>query len=556
MVNELSSVNVISQRVEIIEAVYDINIAFLETRRYEKNIMLFHEQDNIDEFHKYLNVFVSKVHSLEDEIILETNRQNYFSLLRQIEEYKNDMESILKNIGIKNSFMEQIRLIGRQIVESSKDKTLALEMRRYEKNYFLFKEPDAVSKVQDITKQIILNEPNLESLINEYNKTFSSAVNSIVYENTVSDHLRKCARNIETTIVEIVNIERKGIMNLLARFKTYFVLSVGFFVLIIIIAGYFIAHNIVKTLKKIERSFKNIVKDGKFLPIDSLDGTYELNSFINEYNKTALKLKDINYELKNKISELEDINHDILIKQNSVVEMKKDAAIRLLAGEIAHEMNNPLSSVTSLLQVLYEDQSNSDTNKQLFSLMIKDNKRCHDILNNILNFARKENLKVCKADIKKIICDAVEIVERMTGEITINAVEEKFAHFVVNIEDMPKVVLLDPILIQQAIINLLTNAYNFSPNDGSITVSCAMEDNSTIKITVSDEGCGINEDVLPHIFDPFFSTRKDDGGHGLGLSITKKIVEKHSGTISVDSSIENGAAFVIKIPLIVFPSYR
>ncbi len=554
MLRELNNLHIITNKIGIIEAIDDINITFLEVRRYEKNIMLFSDEENLLIFNKYFAEFKSRLDTAKQEVLSEINLSNYNHLLQIIESYNSDMEKVIKNIKRKSKLIDEMRPLGRQLISESINKSLVLELRRHEKNYIIYKDNFSIANVHEMSKQVAEGEPRLEYVIRAYMETFKELINTIESESAVLSRLRGYARNIERTIVDVLTKERSDIANLLNRFKMYFLLSIGFLIFIIIVTGYFVAGNIVKTLRKIEMSFKDLSTNDTFSSVAVVDGTYEFYNFIQEYNRAVMKLKAITEESKNKINELEKLNNEILIKQSSLIEMKKDAAIRLLAGEIAHEMNNPLSSVTSLLLVLDEDIPVEDPRKQLIHLMLNDNNRCHNILNNIVDFARKENLKVHKVNIKQLIYETVEIVNRMSGEISLNAGDEKNVDFNIHLNDMPDAVLLDPVLIQQAFVNILTNAYIHSPLLGTVYILGKTHENM-IEISVKDEGDGISKEILPHIFEPFFSTRKEEGGHGLGLSITKKIIEKHMGSISVQTGEGHGTTFTVKLPLIVFPSY-
>ncbi|MCI4625342.1 MAG: HAMP domain-containing histidine kinase [Candidatus Magnetoovum sp. WYHC-5] len=554
MLRELNNLHIITNKIGIIEAIDDINITFLEVRRYEKNIILFSDEENLLIFNKYFAEFKSRLDTAKQEVLSEINLSNYNHLLQIIESYNSDMEKVIKNIKRKSKLIDEMRPLGRQLISESINKSLVLELRRHEKNYIIYKDNFSIANVHEMSKQVAEGEPRLEYVIRAYMETFKELINTIESESAVLSRLRGYARNIERTIVDVLTKERSDIANLLNRFKMYFLLSIGFLIFIIIVTGYFVAGNIVKTLRKIEMSFKDLSTNDTFSSVAVVDGTYEFYNFIQEYNRAVMKLKAITEESKNKINELEKLNNEILIKQSSLIEMKKDAAIRLLAGEIAHEMNNPLSSVTSLLLVLDEDIPVEDPRKQLIHLMLNDNNRCHNILNNIVDFARKENLKVHKVNIKQLIYETVEIVNRMSGEISLNAGDEKNVDFNIHLNDMPDAVLLDPVLIQQAFVNILTNAYIHSPLLGTVYILGKTHENM-IEISVKDEGDGISKEILPHIFEPFFSTRKEEGGHGLGLSITKKIIEKHMGSISVKTGEGHGTTFTVKLPLIVFPSY-
>jgi signal transduction histidine kinase len=236
--------------------------------------------------------------------------------------------------------------------------------------------------------------------------------------------------------------------------------------------------------------------------------------------------------------------------------------MRLLASEIAHEINNPMSSVTTLLQLFKEELPPEDPKMELIEMMIRDNLRCQDVLNELVSFARKEPLKMKPSDAKILVLEAVGVAARMANDIHID-MEDKEVDFDVDVEGLSgKKILLDPVLMHQALVNILSNAWHFSPHGGKIFLKGAVEDGTdaggrppSVIITIRDEGPGISEDVIKRIFEPFFSTRKEKGGQGIGLSITRKIVERHLGSVVAQNAEGGGCVFTVKIPAVSFPGY-
>jgi signal transduction histidine kinase len=145
-----------------------------------------------------------------------------------------------------------------------------------------------------------------------------------------------------------------------------------------------------------------------------------------------------------------------------------------------------------------------------------------------------------EVDPSKLIREAVENAGKLN--------KGKSIRLSASLEELPKRSVLDPVLIYQAFFNILMNAYQHTSDGDSIDIH-GRTDGALMSISVRDSGKGISEDVLPYVFDPFFSTRKEDGGNGLGLAITKKIVERHRGSILVRSDMGEQTVFQITLPV-------
>jgi len=266
----------------------------------------------------------------------------------------------------------------------------------------------------------------------------------------------------------------------------------------------------------------------------------EITSFIKTYNQTIDKLGASRAELENTLKKLERANKELIEKQDELVENRKLTAMRLLASEIAHEINNPLSSLTTFLSMFYEDMQTDETKKEALTLMLKEVNRCQALIRELGDFARKEPLKFKEVNPTDLITEAADIVREQNRDCNIILTS--------SLNSLPKKAVLDPVLIYQALVNILTNAYQFTPCDGSIEIEGYTEGN-TMTILIKDTGTGINEKNLPYIFEPFFSTRKEIGGSGLGLAITRKIIERHNGSIQVESKLDKETVFKIKLPI-------
>jgi PAS domain S-box-containing protein len=248
-------------------------------------------------------------------------------------------------------------------------------------------------------------------------------------------------------------------------------------------------------------------------------------------------------------------NEHKLRQQAEELEKQLIASGRLVSlGEItasmAHEFNNPLGIVMGFAQDLLSDKQPSHPDHHPLKIIYDESQRCAKIVKELLEFARPADADFSMVSIGPLIEKTIAFVSTRLYKSKIEAVT-KVA------EDLPAV-LADPIQIEQVLVNLFFNAADAMLNGGRLTVEAArseetsQEESTTVVITVSDNGAGMDATVLPYIFQPFFSANKKSG-LGLGLAISERIVKNHGGRIEVQSAPGEGTKFKIYLPAIEPP---
>jgi two-component system NtrC family sensor kinase len=225
--------------------------------------------------------------------------------------------------------------------------------------------------------------------------------------------------------------------------------------------------------------------------------------------------------------------------QRQLTQADKLAAVGRLAAGVAHEINNPLTGVLTYASFLLKRAENAESKADL-EVIVRETKRCREIVKGLLDFARQSPPRRQLVDINRVVQRAVEIVahELSLRHITLS----------IDLSEPLSDVEVDPNQVQQVLINLLLNAAEaIGEGPGNVTVRAAERPPETIEIVVEDSGRGIAPEDKPHIFDPFFST-KGVKGTGLGLAVTWGIVDAHGGTIEVDSRPGEGARFSVRLP--------
>lgn len=230
-----------------------------------------------------------------------------------------------------------------------------------------------------------------------------------------------------------------------------------------------------------------------------------------------------------------------------LVQEDKLLALGKLVASVAHEINNPVASIINfsklLLRCLQEGPPSAEDVEQWgqwLELTVAEAERTRDIVTNLLSFARQHSLERGRLDLVEL---ANQIVRVTRHRMEIGGVE---LHCLM--PDEPMEVWGDSTQIQQCLSNLVFNALEAMPDGGSLEISCGRDSDDGVWVQVSDTGSGIEPDVMPMIFEPFFSTKSAVQGVGLGLSMVYGIVSEHRGRIDVDSTPGKGSTFRITLP--------
>jgi signal transduction histidine kinase len=245
-----------------------------------------------------------------------------------------------------------------------------------------------------------------------------------------------------------------------------------------------------------------------------------------------------NGEVVGAIEIARDITRDISI-QKGMMQYDKMASIGRLAAGVAHEINNPLTTILTSAMLIQEDTEPEDPNYQELQIIADEALRCRKIVSSLLDFARQSEPVKAKHDPNIVVTESV-VLTRKQAAFNDVAVEESLT------QDLP-LINMDKDQIEQALINLILNAIAATDAGGKVTVSTSLvAEAESVELAVSDSGKGIPEEDMGKIFDPFFTTR--ESGTGLGLAITHGIIEQHGGTIKVDSKLGQGTTFTIRLP--------
>ena len=234
-----------------------------------------------------------------------------------------------------------------------------------------------------------------------------------------------------------------------------------------------------------------------------------------------------------------DISKDIEL-QKRMMDQQKLASIGQLAAGVAHEINNPLTTILTSAMVAQEDMDAEDPHYEEFETIANETLRCRKIVTSLLDFARQSKPAKKRNDINAIVRECIALVTKPAALRDV-AVES-------NLFDKLPLLIVDHHQILQSLINLVLNAIEASVPGGKISLTTSyLPEKAAIEIRVKDTGKGISKKDLGNIFDPFFTTK--ESGTGLGLAITHGFVHQNAGTIEAESQKGAGTTFTIRLPL-------
>ena len=274
----------------------------------------------------------------------------------------------------------------------------------------------------------------------------------------------------------------------------------------------------------------------------------ELESSMRKIASGKFEMLSLDFEDKEIVSLNKAFNRMIneIFSQRDIIRSEKLTSLGTMLAGIAHEINNPLSNISTSAQILSEEIDSSDDREfkeELIEQIVQETDRARDIVKSVLEFTRDRDFKKEEVNLLNALRETMRFVRTdMPTYITIAI-------------DIPEELMIfaDKQKLQHVFLNLLRNSVDAIPDKGEegkiIITARENKDKKEVEIRFSDTGMGIPEPVINKIFDPFFTTKDVGKGTGLGLYVTHEIIKQHDGTIDVKSQPDAGTTFIIKLPL-------
>jgi two-component system NtrC family sensor kinase len=316
-------------------------------------------------------------------------------------------------------------------------------------------------------------------------------------------------------------------------------------VLLVLLLSFFITTGIIRPLKEMVASTRKIAEGDLTheVPITSRD---EIGQLAESFNHMLVRLKQARQELEDygRVLEekVEERSQQLRKIQLQLMQSEKLASLGRLASGVAHEINSPLTGILTFSHLLMRKlKDNPELQKEL-ELIVRETTRVSAIARGLLDFARESKPQKRPCNINDLILHTLSLVERQAVFQNIRIAK--------NLDPQVPIILLDANQIQQVFMNVLLNAADAMPQEGTLTISSTYPaGDSFVQVKFTDTGCGIPEENLSRIFDPFFTTKAEKKGTGLGLAVSYGIIDRHRGRIEAQSEVGRGTTIAIHLPL-------
>ncbi|MBU1097483.1 MAG: HAMP domain-containing protein [Bacteroidetes bacterium] len=463
----------------------------------------------------------------------------YSMLLNRREDVHQIINTLRSEIGV-----EEIRIYNKlgTIVFSSNPKEILNKVD-------LTAEACIVCHNSSIPLQTLTKQNKMRVYKNSDNKRVLGLINPIQNEPDCSNadcHAHPSNVRILGVLDVGVSLEQ---LDLIIHSSTRKVILASVLIVIFIsfFSGLFISVLVYKPIEQIKEGIDEVGNGNLDYKI-KVNSKNELGQMARRFNEMSTNLDEAYKEIKNWSETLNDkVNEktkELKNIYNQVNQIEKLASLGKLSATVAHELNNPLAGILTYSKLITKKlqamQTNSEHSKiiEYLELISHESARCGQIVKDLLIFSHSERDEFTKENLVKIIYHSITVINHHLEMNGITLIKEY--------SEEPIELFCSAYKIQQALISLLINSIEAMPSGGIIKLTITLENNNVV-IRVIDEGTGIMNKDLPHIFEPFYST-KETSGTGLGLAVAYGIIANHKGKIEVEKTSANGTTFKVILP--------
>lgn len=302
-------------------------------------------------------------------------------------------------------------------------------------------------------------------------------------------------------------------------------------------------------LKAKVKGFVDLFKARKALQTQ-MEETAQLNRQLvaktEELERSEALLRQLNETLELRVAkrtaELQSKSDELAVTSQQLWQTAKLATIGELAASIAHELNNPLATVSLRTESLLLETPPDHANRRALEVIEQEVERMGNLVANLLQFSRRYFQQVSTVDVGEEIEKTLELIKGHLRNHRVAVVRE-FS------PDVP-MIRVDRQQLRQVYLNLFTNASDAMPDGGTLTIRTCVSQTpqGAVSIEIADSGVGIEPENLPKVLEPFFTTKPEGEGTGLGLAICRRIVQEHHGTLNITSEVGRGTTISIALP--------
>lgn len=434
-----------------------------------------------------------------------------------------------------------------------------LEMRREEKNLFLYRDVAAGRQAEEFAQQadeLLLRERGLFMQLGEPSLFQSLHQDFMTYRRLLHEYgdgagqppsseeaIRELGQQITQFADGLIIRERKALAQSVSGSQWALALSILILAVLVFAVGRLLARRVVTPLKRLADDLKPIA-EGRFDRLVSHSRDAEMVAFTTAFNRM--------------LDELES-------RRRRLLQSEKLAALGVLVAGVAHELNNPLSNISSSCQLLLEELDNAEREQleEWATTIDSETERARQIVSALMGYNQRSVADFSPVSLAELL--------RTTLLLLKGQLKSSGGHIEI---DVPQGLILraDPQRLQQVFINLLRNAVESGtgvrvkvtaspcgeglsslPSGAEVVgePNCHLRDNElATQILVEDDGCGISAEEMPHVFEPFYTLREPGHGMGLGLYIVQEIIQEHDGCIAISSQPQRGTQIYLRLPCV------
>lgn len=408
-----------------------------------------------------------------------------------------------------------------------------LEVRRFEKNYLLYNDPSSLVESIDYLQNIELLLDELQDNIlevvggDEYGKLnalfqeyYGIIASTQAGKSPDQERIRVLGKQLVDSANGLLRKKRERIHKAIVRTSFIPFASLFIFALLVLLIVKIISRGLLQPLSLLKVTTQRVAR-GDFRPIPPrANRIEEIAGLINAFNRMAQELE---------------------ANQEDLLQARKIAALGTFTAGIAHELNNPINNISltaETMEELYADKMDDDA-KEMVSDIQTQSERASEIVKNLLDFSRTERPVFTTLTVQNVISSTVNLLKNqfmLTG-VTLNKdIPEQLPPIKGNLQNL-----------QQVFMNLMLNAIHAMDNGGRIDI-VVREEGAMVRIEIQDTGVGMDQEMLEHIYEPFYTTKEVGKGTGLGLAVTYSIVKRHNGRVEVRSQPGKGTVFSVFLP--------
>ena len=460
---------------------------------------------------------------------------------RQYRPFYSEKRPVIADLIVDNDFEGLQKFYGKKRVQESGTIENAYEAQDFYGNlggksrhlYFLAapiydEKGDIIAAIE--TLQDVSRTREMEMGLKEYAETLENELNeNIRLRKEIEDIYNYLQSILDSSPDKLFDISADGIINYMSKDEER-----GKGLVSQEVKGKHISDFVASQLRDISLKKWEDVKRGIYTP-------YEIETIAKDGSKRNLLITPRPVEGTDRYVFVQRDITEFKNLEKKFYESQKLAAIGQLSAGIAHEVRNPLSSIKMSLQILEKRIQPEGNNLKRFKIARREVEHLEKLVNDVLIYARPADPKKESSDMKKILEHALAMVEK--------SISDKHTTVQTAYDETVPAVSVDRAMLEQTFLNIYHNAIDAMEDKGILSISTKLgdDDKDSIQVVVEDNGCGIDADDMPHLFNPFFTRKKY--GTGLGLTQIKKILDQHEGTIEIVSKQGEGTKVTVSLPI-------